>query len=133
MESASRWCATCAGTRERIGEMGAILSEALRANPVIKTYAMEPFEERRFEEVNEAYFRANRKTVRIQALNSPLMETLAGVGLASLFVYAASRIHAGAMTAGDLLTFLAALLMMYKPLKDITRINMAVQLALSSA
>ena len=39
-------------------------------------------EARRFEEVNEAFFRANRKTVRIQALNSPLMETLAGVGLA---------------------------------------------------
>jgi subfamily B ATP-binding cassette protein MsbA len=120
-------------TRERIGEMGALLSETLRANPVIKTYAMEPFEERRFEGVNEAYFRANRRTVRIQALNSPLMETLAGVGLASLFVYAAARIHAGAMTPGDLLTFLAALMMMYKPLKDITRINMAVQLALSSA
>jgi subfamily B ATP-binding cassette protein MsbA len=61
------------------------------------------------------------------------METLAGVGLASLFVYAAARIHAGAMTPGDLLTFLAALMMMYKPLKDITRINMAVQVALSSA
>jgi subfamily B ATP-binding cassette protein MsbA len=120
-------------TRERIGEMGALLSETLRANSVIKTYAMEPFEEQRFREVNEAYFRANRKTVRIQALNSPLMETLAGIGLASLFVYAASRIHAGAMTPGDLLTFLAALMMMYKPLKDITRINMAVQLALSSA
>jgi subfamily B ATP-binding cassette protein MsbA len=120
-------------TRERIGEMGALLSETLRANSVIKTYAMEPFEERRFRDVNEAYFRANRKTVRIQALNSPLMETLAGIGLASLFVYAAARIHAGAMTAGDLLTFLAALMMMYKPLKDITRINMAVQLALSSA
>jgi ATP-binding cassette, subfamily B, bacterial MsbA len=120
-------------TRERIGGMGALLSETLRANTVIKTYAMEPFEERRFEELNEAYFRANRKTVRIQALNSPLMETLAGVGLASLFVYAAARIHAGAMTPGDLLTFLAALMMMYKPLKDITRINMALQLALSSA
>jgi subfamily B ATP-binding cassette protein MsbA len=61
------------------------------------------------------------------------METLAGIGLASLFVYAAARIHAGAMTPGDLLTFLAALMMMYKPLKDITRINMAVQVALSSA
>jgi len=120
-------------TRERIGEMGALLSETLRANAVIKTYAMEPFEARRYEDVNDAFFRANRKTVRIQALNSPLMETLAGVGLASLFVYAAARIHAGAMTPGDLLTFLAALMMMYKPLKDITRINMAVQVALSSA
>jgi ABC-type multidrug transport system fused ATPase/permease subunit len=35
-------------TRERIGEMGALLSETLRANSVIKTYAMEPFEEKRF-------------------------------------------------------------------------------------
>jgi subfamily B ATP-binding cassette protein MsbA len=120
-------------TRERIGEMGALLSETLRANPVIKTYAMERFEAGRFDDVNEAFFRANRRTVRIQALNSPLMETLAGIGLASLFVYAAARIHAGAMTPGDLLTFLAALMMMYKPLKDITRINMAVQVALSSA
>ena len=33
----------------------------------------------------------------------------------------------------SLLTFLAALMMMYKPLKDVTRINMAVQIALSSA
>ena len=120
-------------TRERIGEMGALLSETLRASSVIKTYAMEAYEEERFGKVNEAYVRANRKTVRIQALNSPLMETLAGIGLASLFVYAAARIHAGAMTPGDLLTFLAALMMMYKPMKDITRINMAVQLALSSA
>jgi subfamily B ATP-binding cassette protein MsbA len=119
--------------RERIGEMGALLSETLRGHRVIKTYAMEPFEERRFEQVNQAYFRVNRRTVRIQALNSPLMEVLAGVGLASLFVYAAARIHANQMRLGDLISFLAGLMLMYKPIKDITRINMAVQLALSSA
>ena len=119
--------------RERIGTMGSILSETLRGHRVIKTYAMEDFEDRRFEEANDRYFRVNRRTVRIQALNSPLMEILAGTGLAALFVYAASEIHAGRMQVGDLVSFLAALMMMYKPLKDVTRINMAVQLALSSA
>ena len=119
--------------RLRIGEMGALLSETLRGHRVIKTYAMEPFEERRCHGVNQAYFRINRRTVRIQALNSPMMEVLGGVALASLIVYAASRIQAGQMRLGDLISFLTGLLLMYKPMKDITRINMAVQLALSSA
>jgi subfamily B ATP-binding cassette protein MsbA len=119
--------------RERIGEMGALLSESLRGHRVIKTYAMELFEQRRFGRVNQEYFRVNRRTVRIQALNSPLMEVLGGIGLAALFVYAAGRIHAGEMKLGGLISFLIALMLMYKPMKDITRINMAVQLALSSA
>jgi subfamily B ATP-binding cassette protein MsbA len=37
------------------------------------------------------------------------------------------------MQVGDLFSFLAALMLMYKPLKDVTRINMAMQIALSAA
>ena len=37
------------------------------------------------------------------------------------------------MTVGELLSFLAAVLMLYKPLKDVTRTNLALQFALSSA
>ncbi len=119
--------------RQRIGDIGGILSETLRGHRVIKTYAMERFEEERFAHANEEYFRVNRKTVRIQARNAPFMEILAGAGLSALFVYAASEIHAHRMQVGELFSFLAALMMMYKPVKDVTRINMAIQLALSSA
>ena len=133
IENTRRLGRAATAARERIGEMGGILSETLRGHRVIKTYAMEEFEGRRFGEASESYFRVNRRTVRLQALNSPMMEILAGIGLAGLFVYAGGEIRGGRMTAGDLWAFLAALLMMYKPLKDVTRINMAVQIALSSA
>ena len=133
VENTRRLGRAATAARERIGEMGALLSETLRGHRVIKTYAMERFEGKRFGEANERYFRVNRRTVRLQALNSPMMEILAGVGLAALFVYASGQIHAGRMTVGDLFAFLAALMMMYKPLKDVTRINMAVQIALSAA
>ena len=133
IENTRRLGRAATAARERIGEMGSLLAETLRGNRVIKTYAMEPFEARRFAEANDRYFRVNRRTVRLQALNSPMMEILAGVGLSALFIYAAAQIHAGHMSLGTLLEFLLALLMMYKPLKDVTRINMAVQLALSSA
>jgi subfamily B ATP-binding cassette protein MsbA len=61
------------------------------------------------------------------------MEIIAGVGLSAIFVYAAGQIRSGRMTVGGLVSFLAALMMLYKPLKDVTKVNMALQLALSSA
>ena len=133
IDNARRLYRTSTSSRERIGEMGGILVETLRGQRVIKTYAMEDFEAARFQMANDRYFRVSRRAVGLQALNSPLMEVLAGVGLAALFVYAAGLIASGAMTVGVLISFLAAVMMMYKPLKDVTRTNMALQLALSSA
>jgi ATP-binding cassette, subfamily B, bacterial MsbA len=119
--------------RERIGDMGAILGETLRGHRLIKTYAMEDFEGERFRDANRRYFGASRQSIRLQALNSPLMEILAGVGLSLVFVYAAGEIRAGQMTVGGLLSFLSAILMMYKPLKDVARTNIVLQVALASA
>ncbi len=124
---------TWLSARERIGEMGAILGETLRGHRLIKTYAMEEFETERFGQANRSYFGASRQSIRLQALNSPLMEILAGVGLSLIFIYAAGQIRAGEMTVGGLLSFLAAILMMYKPLKDVTRTNIVLQMALASA
>ena len=119
--------------RERIGEMGSLLGETLRGHRLIKTYAMEEFEAARFGDANRRYFAASRQSIRLQALNSPLMEILAGIGLSVIFIYAAGQIRAGVMTVGGLLSFLAAILMMYKPLKDVTRTNIVLQVALASA
>ena len=113
--------------------MGSLLGETLRGHSLIKTYAMEDFEAERFAEANRRYFGAIRQSIRLQALNSPLMEILAGVGLSIIFIYAAGQIRAGLMTVGGLMSFLAAILMMYKPLKDVTRTNIVLQMALASA
>jgi ATP-binding cassette, subfamily B, bacterial MsbA len=119
--------------RERIGEMGAILGETLRGHRLIKTYAMEDFEAERFGQANRRYFSASRLSIRLQALNPPLMEILTGVGLAVIFIYAAGQIRGGQLTVGGLLSFLAAIMMLYKPLKDVTRTNIVLQVALASA
>ncbi len=133
MEITRRLGKTTFSSRERIGEIGSILSETLKGQRVIKTYGMEPFEEKRFGEANDRYLRTSRQAMRTVAFGSPLMEVLAGLALSVLFVYAATQIKAGAMTVGGIISFLAALMMMYKPIKDITRTNLAIQLGLSSA
>jgi subfamily B ATP-binding cassette protein MsbA len=124
---------TGVAARERIGDMGAILGETLRGHRLIKTYAMEDFEAERFGLANRRYFGASRQSVRLQALNSPLMEILAGIGVALVFIYAAGQIRSGQMTVGGLLSFMTAIMMLYKPLKDVTRTNIVLQVALASA
>jgi subfamily B ATP-binding cassette protein MsbA len=133
IENARRLRRTAVSSRERIGEMSSLLSETLRGNRVIKTYGMEGFEAGRFRTANDRYFRVSLRTMRLQAVNSPLMEVLAGMGLAALFAYAAGQIAHGRMSVGELISFLAGILMLYKPLKDVTKTNLALQLALSSA
>ncbi|MGH9368718.1 MAG: ABC transporter ATP-binding protein [Thermoanaerobaculia bacterium] len=133
VENARRLRRTAVSSRERMGEMGSLVSETLRGNRVIKTYGMEDFEAERFRTANDRLFRVSLRTARLQAINSPLMEVLAGLGLAAIFVYAAGQIRQGLLTVGELISFLAAILMMYRPLKDVTRTNLALQLALSSA
>ncbi|HWC65660.1 MAG TPA: ABC transporter ATP-binding protein, partial [Thermoanaerobaculia bacterium] len=120
-------------SRERMGAIGEILQETIRGHRIVKTYGMEDFESRRFREANQRYFRVNLKSIRIQALSSPLMEVLSGTGLTLLFVYAARRIAAGAMTAGDFLSFLIALMTMYGPIKNVTKVNLSIQQAIASA
>ncbi len=124
---------TTFSSRERMGTIGEILQETLRGHRVVKTYGMEPYESRRFREANQRYFRVNLSAIRIQALSSPLMEVLSGAGLTLLFVYAAQKIYTGAMTAGDFLSFLIALLTMYTPIKNVTKVNLSLQQAISSA
>lgn len=124
---------TTYSSRERMGAIGEILQETIRGHRIVKTYGMERFEGRRFREANDRYFRVNRKTIRIQAISSPLMEILSGTGLTLLFVYAARRIAAGTMTTGDFLSFLIALLTMYAPIKNVTKVNLSLQQAISSA
>jgi subfamily B ATP-binding cassette protein MsbA len=120
-------------SRERMGAIGEILQETIRGHRIVATYGMEDFEARRFRDANQRYFRVNLKTIRIQAISSPLMEILSGTGLSLLFVYAARRIAAGAMTTGDFLSFLIALLTMYAPIKNVTKVNLSLQQAISSA
>ena len=133
VEISRRLRTTTFSSRERMGAIGEILQETIRGQRIVKTYGMESYEAARFREANQRYFRVNRKTIRIQALSSPLMEILSGTGLTLLFVYAARRIAAGTMTAGDFLSFLIALLTMYAPIKNVTKVNLSLQQAISSA
>jgi len=120
-------------SQERMADIATLLEETIRGVRIVKAFTMEPFEIERFRAATKRHLSWNLKAQRVQALTSPVMELLAGVGMIALFLYAHRRINAGTLTLGQFLSFLAAMAAMYAPIKKLNKVNLSLNTALSAA
>jgi len=120
-------------SQERMADIATLLEETIRGVRIVKAFTMEPFEIGRFRDATKRHLSWNLRAQRVQALTSPVMELLAGVGMIALFLYAHRRIAAGTLTLGQFLSFLAAMAAMYAPIKKLNKVNLSVNTALSAA
>ena len=118
--------------QDQLGEMTQILQETISGNRVVKAFSMEDFELGRFRAAAEGLFRTNLRYVRQQAVASPLIEMFGALTIVGLLTYARDQIKAEAMTAGEFITFVVALLMLYQPIKRLNGIYNIFQQALGS-
>ena len=70
---------------------------------------------------------------RIVSVLPPLMELLGGVAIAVALWYGSRAIAAGRLTPGEFTSFVAALLLMYGPVKKLSRVNASLQQAIAAA
>ncbi|PYQ51373.1 MAG: hypothetical protein DMF59_08130 [Acidobacteria bacterium] len=120
-------------SQERMADMATVLEETIRGVRIVKAFTMEPFEIGRFREATRRHLQSTLKAQRIQALTSPVMEMLGGIGILMLFLYAHRRIAAGTLTIGQFVSFIAAIAAMYQPIKKLNKVNLSVNMALSAA
>jgi len=120
-------------SQERMADIATLLEETIRGVRIVKAFTMEPFEIGRFRAATQRHLSWNLKAQRVQALTSPVMELLAGLGMIALFLYAHRRINAGTLTLGQFLSFLAAMAAMYAPIKKLNKVNLSLNTALSAA
>jgi len=120
-------------SQERMADIATLLEETIRGVRIVKAFTMEPFEIGRFRAATKRHLSWNLKAQRVQALTSPVMELLAGLGMIALFLYAHRRIAAGTLTLGQFLSFLAAMAAMYAPIKKLNKVNLSLNTALSAA
>jgi subfamily B ATP-binding cassette protein MsbA len=94
---------------------------------------MEEYEKERFNRENIRYFRYLIKSVMVRALSSPLMEFLGGIAIVFVILYGGYRVIQGVSTPGEFFSFLGALLLLYEPIKRLSRINNVVQEGIAAA
>ncbi|MBN2233142.1 MAG: ABC transporter ATP-binding protein [Deltaproteobacteria bacterium] len=116
-----------------LGDLTARLQETYSGIKVVKSFGREPFETARFEDENLGYYRFMRKVIKYDAATKPVVEMLGAFGIAGVAWYGLHRVFSGALTQGELFSFIAAMGMMYSPFKRLTRVNNQVQKSIGAA
>ncbi len=116
-----------------MAELTTILLETITGTRIVKAFNMENYERKRFAKENQRLFGIQIKSVRVRAISHPLMEFLGGVGIACIVFYGGYNVIQDRATPGTFFSFLAALLMLYEPVKRLSGVNNTVQQGLAAA
>jgi subfamily B ATP-binding cassette protein MsbA len=111
----------------RMGFITSLLQETISGNRIVKAFTMEDYESRRFAAENDQYFKIIMKRQKIRALSSPVVETLGAVLIAAIVLIGGYAVIKGNSTPGTFGSFLAALVLLYKPFKSLSMVNDVVQ------
>lgn len=118
---------------QRWRDINNILQETISGSRIVKAFLMEEFEGKRFSDVTNRLFRTNMKLTRTVSMLPPIMELVGGLAFAAAIWYGSSQIASGQLTPGEFTSFMAALFMMYGPVKKLSRVNATLQQALAAS
>ncbi|OCX65420.1 ABC transporter ATP-binding protein [Thioclava sp. SK-1] len=104
------------------------LQETSRGIQVIKIFSLEDQMNARMERTVREIQKRSNKSARLEAITSPLMESLSGFAIAGVVALSSVTVlGAEATTPGKLMSFITALLMAYEPAKRLSRMRISVE------
>jgi len=109
------------------------LSEIIKGSWLIKIYQKEADELRRISVVIDERFKAIRKVEQTRMSSAPIMELISAIAIAIVVFFAGYRSMQGAITLGEFVSFLAALMLAYQPVRALAGINIGIQEGISAA
>ena len=119
--------------QDKLADIQNILHESIAGNRIVKAFSMEQWESRRFAAAAKKLFRANLKSVAVQAVSSPLMDIIGALAGALLLWIGRSQIKTGEMTAGAFIAFIIAVFRLYDPVRKMAFFNNSFQQALGAS
>jgi subfamily B ATP-binding cassette protein MsbA len=103
--------------QDKLAEIQNILHETVTGNRIVKAFNTEVWEILRFKTAARRLFRANLRSVRIQSISSPLMDTIGAIAIALLLFVGRDEILHGRMTMGIFGAFIILLFKLYDPVR----------------
>ncbi len=119
--------------QEKLADISSILQEIFSSIKVVKAFAMEKAEEKKFQLQNRKLVRIAIQGMVYSAMSSPVMEFIGAMGMGLVIFYGGYQVMQGHSTPGTFFSFLTAMMMLYEPFKHISKSNMVLQKALSGA
>jgi len=110
-------------TRLRIARVTTLLHEALHGIKIIKAFTMEDDMINRYRKALNEHYRNIMREVKNEEFTSLITEIIAGVGVAMILFYGGWLVVNDKISSGDFFSFATAVMLMYTPLKRLTRVN----------
>ena len=104
---------------EKNSDITSRLNEIFNNAEIIKINNCESLESENFKKSNFLFFKINMRLIRLSLLTSPLMEVLGAIMVAVVIYMGGYEVIENSMTSGEFFSFMAALFMIYTPLKKV--------------
>jgi ATP-binding cassette, subfamily B, bacterial MsbA len=109
------------------------LSEIIKGSWLIKIYQKEEDELKKISMIIDERFKAIRKVEQTRLGAGPIMEIISAIAIAIVVFFAGHRSMQGAITLGEFVSFLAALMLAYQPVRALAGINVGIQEGVTAA
>ena len=109
--------------RKKEGEIVSVIQEVLSAIRVVKAFAREEYEQRRFAEESRKSIGIALRVRSLRAKLSPAVDMIVAAGTCLVLWFGGRMILQGTLTAGSLVLFVWYLGKMYKPMRDLSKMT----------
>ena len=116
----ARVMAAAERSQRNVSQVAALLGEAITGLPLVRAFAAEPWLQNRFDEEVDLHRRARYDTLRLQALQHPVVGFIEAAGILAVLLIGAARIQAGGLSGQGFASFITALLMLIDPISHLT-------------
>ncbi|HEX9912250.1 MAG TPA: ABC transporter transmembrane domain-containing protein [candidate division Zixibacteria bacterium] len=121
-------------SQQKMGNITSVLQETVSGIKVVKAFAMERFEIKKFLNYTRDYFKTMVRLTRVGSLAPPLTEFFGVIaGVLILWFGGRSILAGGGLTPDRFFLFLVAMFSLMQPLKILSHVNIDIQQGLAAA
>jgi subfamily B ATP-binding cassette protein MsbA len=116
------------GTQTAMGELTALMAEQLHNLPVVQAFRSQPRALARYDFQEQTYLTGMRRSLQVRGAFTPALELLGMIGLALALSFGARQVALEPLLAEKILSFFAAVLLIYPALRSLsTTLTQSVQ------
>ncbi len=111
---------TAEKSQKQVSSLAGLIGEVIQGLPLVRAFAAEKWINNRFNEEIDLHRKARFKTLRLLALQHPVVGFIEASGILSILAIGAARIQSGELTSQGFSSYIAALLMLIDPISHLT-------------
>jgi ATP-binding cassette subfamily B protein len=106
--------------QQRLSRLNVVLQESLAGVRVVKAFAREPYEAKRYAGANRELYDMNIRIGRIMAVVFPMIFFISNISRLSVYWVGGAQVIGGALTLGEMLSFANYVMMAFWPLLGVS-------------